>query len=123
MSGKKGDRERFPFTNGKGDGTQTELKQAQVAAIRAMKGLDPALLLRKDANGKNPEIGQAGANQKPLQAFWLCKMTLMQVKATTLVVREHRLNPKAQTVVAQRLLWLSERTDQIDWLITNSLML
>ena len=68
------------------------MKQTQIAAVRPMDDFDPILLDRQRAQENHPEVSQRRRDHQARQADRIRQMTLVQMKATALLVREQGLN-------------------------------
>ncbi len=71
---------------------KSELKEAQIAASAAMDRAHPAVSLRQHAQVDHPQVGQASGQQQTHQPLWSRQMTTVQMKTSTFLVGEERLN-------------------------------
>jgi hypothetical protein len=76
----------------------TQAEQALVASIRTVDAVGAATLNDVHAQIDHPQISQARRHQQARDPFGVRQVTLMNVKAATLLVREQRLNAIASSV-------------------------
>ncbi len=91
----------------------TDLKQAQITPIGAMKLCDPIMRLGEHGDLMNPEIGQTGGQQQPRQALRLREMAFVDMQPTTFMVGKQTLNPKAHAIALRCVVGILQRRDQL----------
>ena len=67
---------------------QTQLEQAQIAAVWAMDDCHPFLFLGNDTQIDDPNVSQAGGNEQARHTFRLRDMTFVQMKTPAFLVRK-----------------------------------
>ncbi|HKZ69517.1 MAG TPA: hypothetical protein VJ020_05530 [Anaerolineales bacterium] len=73
--------------------SQTQLEQAQIAAMPAMDFRRPPVLVRHSAQVDNPQVGEAGGQDQPHHASRVAQMAVGQVKPSAFLVGKERFNP------------------------------
>ncbi|MCB0204484.1 MAG: hypothetical protein KDH89_06660, partial [Anaerolineae bacterium] len=61
---------------------QTQLEEAQIAAISAMNDSAPAMEMSLDTEIDDPDVSQASGNQNSGNTLWVADMALVETKAT-----------------------------------------
>lgn len=97
---------------------QPQLEQAQIAAVSPMDlsqrlGVRPCL----DTQVDDPDVGQTGCQQQPLEPLGGREMTLLQIEPATFLIREEGFDPKTAPIPAARFPHAGHVADQVERLI------
>jgi hypothetical protein len=77
------------------------MEEAQVAPLFSMDGLHPAVFLSRSSPKHEPQISETGRHHQSGQPFRIGQVTLMEVKASALLVREEGLDPVSLLIPAE----------------------
>lgn len=100
--------------------SQSQLKQAQVAADSPVDDALPAAPKYLGVQTDHPIVLQARRDQQPGQALLVCQMAVVQAEALALLVREWRRDPEAPMVPGAGLRQKVQVRHQ-QWLLVASL--
>jgi hypothetical protein len=84
--------------------SHAELEETSITAVTTMEDPYPSLFHAYRTQRDNPNIGSTRSNEQAREPLRIGKMRLMQMKASTFLVREQGFSPKSLGVQATRLL-------------------
>lgn len=83
---------------------KTQLKQTQITPIRPMDNGYPLVFLGNCTQIDDPNVSQTSGYQQTGNTLWVRDMALLQMKATTFLVRKEGFNPEALPIPVTRFL-------------------